>query len=67
MNIHEPSNTGIPHVVHEQGTDMEITIGAHVIEEYLQKKFGPEWWKKMYRGDVPWAEAVKMFWVDRLN
>ena len=58
----EPSRTGLPNVILERGIDMEIAVGADAIEEWLVDTIGPEWWTEMYRGEVPWDEAIERYW-----
>ena len=54
--------TGLPQIVIEQGSDMEIAVGADAIEEWLVETIGPEWWTEMYRGEVLWDEVIKRYW-----
>ena len=65
--ILEPvSNIGVPDTVLEHGTNIEIEIARAAIEEYLQDELGPEWWRKIYRGDVPFDLAIEYYWSKRL-
>ena len=59
----ELNKRGLPNIIVEQGSDMEIAVGALAIEEWLIDKVGPEWRRyDMYRGEVPWDEAIKRYW-----
>ena len=62
----EYPKTGLPQIVIKQGSDMEIAVGALAIEEWLVETVGPEWWDEMWRGDVPWNEAIERYWAKRL-